>query len=75
MNVEIGAEAAQLPKLVLGLATEFCSEKIPRNRLRLDSIIPRKKLIIAREFQGLRKSHSEAQNGTELHGKKTKQPK
>ncbi len=63
----------------LGLATEFRSEKIPRNRLGMDSVIPRKKMLISRAFRGLRKSlFPEARNGTELRRKKisfTKQPK
>jgi hypothetical protein len=50
MNVEIGAEAEQLPELVLGLAMEFCSENILRNRLGMNSVISRKKFIILREF-------------------------
>ncbi len=32
----------------LGLAMEFCFEKIPRNRLEMVSIIPRKKVLIPR---------------------------
>jgi hypothetical protein len=40
----------------LGLATEFRSEKIPRNRLGMDSVIPRKKMLIPRAFRGSRKS-------------------
>ncbi len=35
--------------LWLGLATEFCSEKIPRNRLGTASVIPRKKVLIPTE--------------------------
>jgi hypothetical protein len=33
---------------VLGLTTEFCSEKIPRNRLGMASVILRKKVLIPR---------------------------
>jgi hypothetical protein len=32
----------------LGLATKFCSKKIPRNRLGMVSVIPRKKALIPR---------------------------
>jgi hypothetical protein len=54
----------------LGLGTEFRSEKIPRNRLGMVSVIPRKKVLIPRhsEFRG--RAYSEAQNGTEFRGKK-----
>ncbi len=34
--------------LLIGLATEFRSEKIPRNRLGMASVIPRKKVLIPR---------------------------
>jgi hypothetical protein len=39
----------------LGLETEFRSEKIPRNRLGMVSVIPRKKALIPRhsEFRGM----------------------
>ncbi len=40
----------------LGLATEFRSEKIPRNSLGTDSVIPRKKVLIPTEFRIPRKS-------------------
>ncbi len=38
----------------VGLGTEFRSEKIPRNRLGMVSVIPRKKVLIPRysEFRG-----------------------
>ncbi len=39
----------------IGLATEFRSEKIPRNRLGMDSVIPRKKMLIPRAFRDPRK--------------------
>jgi hypothetical protein len=52
-----------------GLATEFRSEKIPRNRLGMDSVIPRKKVLIPRVFRVPRKTHSETRNGTEFRGK------
>ena len=47
------------------MGTEFRSEKIPRNRLGMVSVIPRKKVLIPRhsEFRG--RANSEARNGTE----------
>jgi hypothetical protein len=53
---------------VLGLGTGFHSEKIPRNRLGMISVIPRKKVLIPRysEFRG--RANSEARNGTERKG-------
>ncbi len=59
--------------LQLGLGTEFRSEKIPRNRLRMVSVIPRKKVLIPKhsEFRG--RANSEAQNGTELAHKWSRQ--
>ncbi len=55
------------PQLI-GLGTEFRSEKIPRNRLGTVSVIPRKKVLIPRysEFRG--RANSEAGNGTEQSG-------
>jgi hypothetical protein len=52
----------------LGLGTEFRSDKIPRNRLGMVSVIPRKKALIPRhsEFRG--RAISEARNGTERNG-------
>ena len=52
----------------VGLAREFCSEKIPRNRLGMVSVIPRKKVLIPRhsEFRG--RANSEARNETEWNG-------
>ncbi len=49
----------------LRLGTEFHSEKIPRNRLGMISVIPRKKALIPRhsEFRG--RANSEVRNGTE----------
>ena len=41
---------------ILQLATEFRSEKIPRNRLGIDSVIPQKKVLIPRVFRIPRKS-------------------
>ncbi len=54
--------------LGLGLGTEFRSEKIPRNRLKMISVISRKKVLIPRhsEFRG--RANSEARNGTERNG-------
>jgi hypothetical protein len=54
--------------LGVGLGTEFRSEKIPRNRLGMISVIPRKKVLIPRhsEFRG--RADSEARNGTERNG-------
>ncbi len=56
------------PGFDLGLGTEFCSEKIPRNRLGMVSVIPGKKALIPRhsEFRG--RANSEARNGTEQNG-------
>jgi hypothetical protein len=52
----------------LGLGTEFRSEKFPRNRLGMVSVIPRKKVLIPRhsEFRG--RASSEARNETERYG-------
>jgi hypothetical protein len=36
------------PRTGIRLATEFCSEKIPRNRLGMDSVIPRNSVGIPR---------------------------
>ena len=54
---------------LLGLGTEFRSEKIPRNRLGMVSVIPRKKVLIPRhsEFRG--RANAEARNGTEFREK------
>jgi hypothetical protein len=55
----------------LGLATEFRSEKIPRNGLGTDSVIPRKKTLIPRVFRVPRKTpfRSSERNGREFRGK------
>jgi hypothetical protein len=53
----------------IGLATEFHSENIPRNRLRTVSVIPRKKVLIPRHSEVSERINSEAQNETELHEK------
>jgi hypothetical protein len=47
----------------LGLATEFRSEKIPRNRLGIASVIPRKKVLIPRNSEVYGRVYSEARNG------------
>jgi hypothetical protein len=45
------------------MATEFCSEKISRNRLGMVSIIPRKKVLIPRHSKVYGRANSEARNG------------
>jgi hypothetical protein len=49
----------------VGLGTEFRSEKIPRNRLGMVSVIPRKKVLIPRnsEFRG----RANSENSENLH--------
>jgi hypothetical protein len=63
---ELLSDSGVTPRL--GLGTEFRSEKIPRNRLGMVSVIPRKKALIPRhsEFRG--RANSEARNGTERNG-------
>jgi hypothetical protein len=46
-----------------GLATEFRSEKIPRNRLGMVSFIPRKKVLIPRHSKFYGRVNSEARHG------------
>jgi hypothetical protein len=61
----------------VGLATEFFSEKIPRNRLGTVYVIPRKKVLIPRNSEVYGRFNSEARKGTELQYKKisfTKNP-
>ncbi len=60
-------------EVLLGLGTEYRSEKIPRNRLGTVSVIPRKKVLIPRhsEFRG--RANSEARNGAELARKWSRQ--
>ena len=53
--------------LVLGLATEFRSEKIPRNRHGTASVIPRNKMLIPRHSEVYGKVYSEARNGRKWH--------
>ncbi len=54
----------------VGLGTEFCSEKIPRNRLWIVYVIPQKKVLIPRHFEVHGRVNSEVRYGTELRGKK-----
>ncbi len=53
----------------LGLAAEFRSEKIPRNRLGTASFIPRKKVLIPRHSGVYGRVYSEARNGRKWHEK------
>ncbi len=48
----------------LGLATEFCSNKIPRNRLGMISVHPRKKLLIPRHSEVYGRVNGTEQNDT-----------
>ncbi len=54
---------------VIGLATEFRSEKIPRNRLGTASVFPRKKMLIPRHSEVTEESIPKL--GTEGNGMKT----
>jgi hypothetical protein len=54
----------------LGLGTEFCYEKIPRNKLGTVSIIPWKKMLIPRHCKFRGRANFEAQNGIELREEK-----
>ncbi len=47
------------------LAPEFRSENIPRNKLGMVSVIPRKKVVIPRHSEIYRRVNSEARNRTE----------
>jgi hypothetical protein len=49
--------------LKLGLATEFRSEKNPRNRFGMDSVILRKKVLIPRHSEVRGRVNPEALNG------------
>jgi hypothetical protein len=61
---ELGPPApSPTSEYVLGLATEFRSEKIPRNRLGIVSVIPRKKMLIPRHSEFYGRDISEARNG------------
>jgi hypothetical protein len=53
----------------LGLAAEFRSEKISRNRLGTASVIPRKKVLIPRHSEVYGRVYSEAQKGRKGHEK------
>ncbi len=55
-------------KAWIGLGTEFRFEKIPRNRLGMISVIPRKKAFIPRHYEFRGRANSEARNGTERNG-------
>ncbi len=55
--------------LILGLAAEFRSEKIPLNRLRMVSVIPRKKMLIPRHSEVYGRVNSEARNRMEIQEK------
>jgi hypothetical protein len=52
----------------LGLGKKFRSEKIPRNRLGMISVIPRKKVLIPRHSEFCGRANSEARNRTERNG-------
>jgi|LakMenEpi03Aug12_release.lakeMendotaPanAssembly.Ray.scaffolds.fasta_scaffold1288472_1 hypothetical protein len=54
----------------LGLAAEFRSEKIPRNRLGTASVIPQKIVLIPRHSDVYGKVYSEARNGRKWPEKK-----
>jgi hypothetical protein len=54
---------------LVGLAMEFCSEKIPWNRLGMASVILRKKVLIPRHSEVYGRVNSEAQNGRKWHEK------
>ncbi len=51
------------------MSTEFGFEKIPRNRLGMVFVIPRKKVLIPRNSEVYERVNSEARNGLELHEK------
>ncbi len=51
----------------VGLATEFHSEKIPRNRIGMASVIPRKKVLIPRHSEIYVRDYSVAPNGRKCH--------
>jgi hypothetical protein len=53
----------------VGLASEFCSEKLPRNRLGTASVIPRKKVLILRHSKVYGRAYFEARNGRKWHEK------
>jgi hypothetical protein len=55
--------ASSSPLLQVGLATEFRFKKIPRNRLGMASVIPRKKELIQRHSEVYGRVNSEAQSG------------
>ena len=51
------------------MGTEFCSEKIPRNRLGMVFVLPRKKVLIPRHSEVSGRVNSEARNGRKWHEK------
>jgi hypothetical protein len=53
--------------VTLGLAAEFRSEKIPRNRLGTASVIPRKKMLIPRHSKVYGIVYTKARNGRKWH--------
>ncbi len=55
--------------LLQGLAAEFCSKIIPRNRLGTAYVIPRKKVLIPRHSEVYKRVSTEARNGRKLHEK------
>jgi hypothetical protein len=59
--------------LGVGLGTEFRSEKIPRNRLGMVSVIPRKKVLIPKHSEFCGRASSEARDGTEWARKWSRQ--
>jgi hypothetical protein len=61
--------ATQGTASLLGLATEFHSEKIPPNKLGIVSVIPRKKVLIPRHLEVYGRVNSEARNGRKWHEK------
>jgi hypothetical protein len=69
LAIKPGSESEFSVGCSIGLATEYRSEKIPRNRLRMDSVILRKKVVIPRYSEVYGRLNSEARNGTELHEK------
>jgi hypothetical protein len=50
----------------VGLATQFCFEQIPRNRIGTVSVIPRKKVLIPRHSEVFGRVNFEARNGRNM---------
>ncbi len=59
-DLVVGTQGCQVQ---VGLATEFRSEKIPRNRFGTANVIPRKKVLIPRHSELYGRVYSEARNG------------